>query len=102
MSKTISTKINAIFLAIVLIAGTIATISLSFLTNIQAQPYNRLDNNNYKKSYGKDNTFDDSEKEQPLVYDENPQITQLKQKSFEKYKKLVEKKIVEKKIAIVP
>jgi hypothetical protein len=52
LNKIISTKkISATFLAIVLIAGTIAMISPSFMTSAQAFV---MDNNNYKKSFGKD------------------------------------------------
>ena len=49
-------KINAIFLAIVLVAGTITALSSqsSFIVGAQAQPYYGIDNN-YEKSYGKEN-----------------------------------------------
>jgi hypothetical protein len=52
-----STKIIAAFLASVLIAGTIALSSPSFMTNASAQPesYYGMDNNNYKSQYGQDN-----------------------------------------------
>ena len=65
MSKIISTKkINAGFLAIVLIAGTLAAISPSFMTGAQAfqmennyeQDYG-MDNSHDKQSYGKDNSY---------------------------------------------
>jgi hypothetical protein len=49
-------NISAIFLAIVLVAGTIVLSSPSFMTtaSAQAQPYYGMDKN-YDKSYGKDN-----------------------------------------------
>ena len=58
-SKIVSIKrFSAIFLAIVLFTGTIAiSSSTSFMRSAQAQPYyyDRIDDNNYQKSYGKDN-----------------------------------------------
>jgi hypothetical protein len=54
LSKIISTKkINAGFLAIVLIAGTFAALSPSFMTDAQAF----LMDNNYKPGYGM-NSYD--------------------------------------------
>jgi hypothetical protein len=55
-NKIVSSKnASAIFLATVLVLGTIATISPSFMVGAQAQEYYGADNN-YKKSYGKDVT----------------------------------------------
>jgi hypothetical protein len=52
LNKIISTKkISATFLAIVLIVGTIAMITPSFMTSAHAIA---MDNNNFKKSFGKD------------------------------------------------
>ena len=51
-NKIVSRKnTNAIFLAIVLVAGTIALMSPSFMPNAQAF---QMDNNYLKKSHGKD------------------------------------------------
>ena len=66
MSKIVSTKkTNAIFLAIVLIAGTFAAISPSFMTGAQAflmdnnyEPDYGMDSYDDKQSYGKDNSYD--------------------------------------------
>ena len=85
MSKIISTKkINACFLAIVLIAGTLAAISPSFMigVNAQAEPYG-MDQQKYniyepddgmdnsydnKQSYGKDsNSYDKSKDSSTIV-----------------------------------
>jgi len=62
LNKIVSIKnINAIFLATVLIAGTITLSFPSFLTNVQAQQeYNGMDNwyNSYEpKPYYPDNTY---------------------------------------------
>ena len=57
-SKIVSIKrFSAIFLAIVLFSGTITLSSQSlFMTEAQAQQYyDEMDNNNYKKSYDRDN-----------------------------------------------
>jgi hypothetical protein len=53
LNKIVSTKSNAIFIAIVLVLGTLATISPSFMVGAQAEPYYGMENN-YKKSNGKD------------------------------------------------
>jgi hypothetical protein len=54
LNKIVSTKkTSAIFLAIVLVAGTIAAFSQSFMVGAQAQPYYEMDNN-YNDNYGKD------------------------------------------------
>ena len=69
MSKIVSTKkINAGFLAIVLIAGTIFTFSPSFmipgaqafLMDNNYEPNYGMDNYDDKQSYGKDNSYDTS------------------------------------------
>ena len=52
-NKILSTKFNAIFLVAILIAGTIAAISPSFIIGAQAQEYYGMDKI-YKKSLGKD------------------------------------------------
>jgi hypothetical protein len=53
LSKIVLTKTtSAIFLAIVLVAGTFALSAPSFMTNAQAQPYYGMDNN--QKSYVND------------------------------------------------
>ena len=49
--KVLTKKTSAIFLAIVLVAGTIALMSPSFMTNAQAF---QMDNNYVKKSHGID------------------------------------------------
>jgi hypothetical protein len=57
LNKIVSTKnTSAIFLATVLLAGTIALSSPSFMTNVSAQSesYYGMDNNNYKSQYGQD------------------------------------------------
>ena len=57
-SKTVSTKINAIFLATLLITGIIAVISLLFITaSAQTQPYSGRDNryNSHEPGYERDN-----------------------------------------------
>ena len=61
MSKIISTKkINACFLVIVLIAGTLAAISPSFMIGAHAQQYGMdQKNNSYESDYGMDNSYDD-------------------------------------------
>ncbi|HJU59049.1 MAG TPA: hypothetical protein VJ583_04825, partial [Nitrososphaeraceae archaeon] len=93
-NKIVSIKTtNAIFLAIVLFTGTITVLSSpsSFMTigAAQAQQY-----------YGKDNTFGDSEKELPSVYDKNLQITKKLQELLEQYKKLVEPSVYDKNLQI--
>ena len=61
MSKEVSTKeINAGFLAIVLIVGTFAAISPSFMIGAHAQQYG-LDPNSYESDYGMDNSYDDKQ-----------------------------------------
>src|SRR5215218_10140776 len=52
-TSTKTTKISAVFLATVLLAGIIAVSSPSFMAGAQAEPYYGMDNN-YKKSNGKD------------------------------------------------
>ena len=55
MNKIVSTKTtSAIFLATLLILGTLATISPSFMVGAQADSYLEMENN-YEKSYGNDN-----------------------------------------------
>ena len=56
MNKIITKTISALFLAIVLVTGTIAVLSSqsSFIVGAQAQPYYEIDNND-RKSYGNDN-----------------------------------------------
>jgi len=54
LNKLKSTKINAIFLAIVLVAGTVTLFLPPFMKSAQAEPYYGMENN-YDKSYGKDN-----------------------------------------------
>ena len=66
MSKIISTKkINACFLAIVLIAGTLAAISPSFMigVNAQAEPYgmDQQKYNTYEPDDGMDNSYDNKQ-----------------------------------------
>jgi hypothetical protein len=59
-NKILSIKnTSAIFLATVLVAGTIALSSPSFMTNVSAQSesYYGMDNNNYKSQYGQDNKY---------------------------------------------
>ena len=51
---TISTKISAAFLAAVLVAGTIALSSSSFMRDVQAQQDYDGTYNNYENDYGKD------------------------------------------------
>ena len=64
MSKIISTKkINAGFLAIVLVAGTIFTFSPSFMVGVHAEPYYGMDTYDDKQSYGKDNHSYDKSKD---------------------------------------
>ena len=63
MSKEVLTKeINAGFLVIVLLAGTFAAISPSFMVGAQAEPYYGMDNNynNYEQEYGMD-SYDDKQ-----------------------------------------
>ena len=61
MSKILSTKkINACFLAIVLIVGTLAAISPSFMVGAHAQQYGMDQKyNSYESDYGMDNSYDD-------------------------------------------
>jgi hypothetical protein len=56
LSKVVSTKINTGFLAIVLIVGTFAAISPSFMSSAQAF----LIDNNYEQDYGMD-SYDDKQ-----------------------------------------
>jgi len=79
-NKIVSIKTtSAIFLAIVLVTGTITTISPSFMitgANAQAQPYYGYNSygppeypdNNYKKSYGNDNNSYDKSQYQSSSY----------------------------------
>ena len=61
MSKIVSTKINAGFLAIVLIAGTLAAISPSLMIVAHAQQYGMDQKyNNYEQDYGMD-SYDDKQ-----------------------------------------
>ena len=62
MRKIVSTKkINAIFLAIVLIVGTFAAISPSFMIGAHAQQYGMDQKyNNYEPDYGM-NSYDDKQ-----------------------------------------
>lgn len=54
MNKILSIKSNAIFLAVILVVGTIAAFSPSFMVGtVQAEPYYGMDKT-YKKSSGKD------------------------------------------------
>src|SRR5215213_6855451 len=53
-TSTKTTKISAVFLATVLLAGIIAVSSPSFMAGAQAEPYYGMDNNYDKKSNGKD------------------------------------------------
>jgi hypothetical protein len=52
--KVLTKTANAIFLAIVLVAGTITLFSPSFMTGAQAQEYYGGKENNYENHYGKD------------------------------------------------
>ena len=64
MSKIISTKkINAGFLAIVLIVGTFAAISPSFMVGAHAQQYgmDQQKYNSYESDYGMDNSYDNKQ-----------------------------------------
>ena len=63
MSKIISTKkINSCFLAIVLIVGTLAAISPSFMVGAHAQQYGMDQKyNSYEQDYGMDNSYDDKQ-----------------------------------------
>ena len=63
MSKIVSTKkINAGFLAIVLIAGTLAAVSPSFMIGVHAQQYGMDQKyNTYEQDYGMDNGYDDNQ-----------------------------------------
>ena len=63
MSKEVSTKeINAGFLAIVLIVGTLAAISPSFMVGAHAQQYGMDQKyNSYEPDYGMDNSYDDKQ-----------------------------------------
>ena len=63
MSKIVSTKkINASFLAIVLIVGTFAALSPSFMIGAHAQQFNGMDQkyNNYEQDYGM-NSYDNKQ-----------------------------------------
>jgi hypothetical protein len=58
LNRIVSTKSNSIFLAIILVTGTIAALSSqsSFIVEAQGQSSNYYGmNNNYEKSYNKDN-----------------------------------------------
>ena len=57
MIKIVLRKINACFLGIVLIVGTFAAISPSFMIGAHAQQFNGMDQryNNYEQDYGQDN-----------------------------------------------
>ena len=63
MSKIVSTKkINAGFLAIILIVGTLAAISPSFVIGAHAQQYGMDQKyNNYELNYGMDNSYDNKQ-----------------------------------------
>ena len=75
MNRLVSTKINAGFLAIVLIAGTLAAISPSFMVGAHAQQYGMdqkyntyepdygMDQkyNTYEPDYGMDNSYDNKQ-----------------------------------------
>ena len=80
MSKIVSTTINACFLAIVLIVGTFAAISPSFMIGAHAQQYGMdqkynsyepdygIDSFDDKQSYGKDsNSYDKSKDSSTIV-----------------------------------
>ena len=79
MSKIILTKINAGFLAIILIVGTFAAISPSFMVGAHAQQYGMeqkynsyepdygMDSYDNKQSYGKDSNSYDKSKDSTIV-----------------------------------
>ena len=62
MNRLVLTKINAGFLAIVLIAGIFAAISPSFMIGVYAQQYGMDQKyNSYEPDYGMDNRYDDKQ-----------------------------------------
>ena len=60
MNKIFSLKSNAIFLATVLILGTIAIISPSFIVGVQAEPYYGMDDkyDSYEEEYTDNNNYE--------------------------------------------
>ena len=78
MNKIVSTKTtSAIFLAIVLVTGTIATILPSFMIEAKAQPYYGMDNryNSYEPTQYPDNNYYNSyEPDYGMDSDKKPQI----------------------------
>ena len=74
MSKsTKTTKYSAIFLAAILVAGTIALSNSSFMVGAQAQQFNGMDQryNSYEQDYGKDNKYNSYEPEYGTDYGMN-------------------------------
>jgi hypothetical protein len=59
-------KTTSLFLAIVLVAGTFAAISPSFMVGAQADSYLEMENN-YEKSYGNDNNIDKSKDSNSVI-----------------------------------
>src|SRR5688500_11212119 len=64
-NSTKTTKISSIFLAAILVAGTIAISSPSFMRDVQAQPDYDGTYNNYENDYGKDDR--DKSKDNKIV-----------------------------------
>ena len=58
-----TTKFNAIFLAAILVVGTITLSNSSFMVGAQAQQFNGMDQmyNNYEPEYGTDNSYDNKQ-----------------------------------------
>ena len=74
MTKIVLKKTtSAIFLAIVLIAGTFAAISPSFVTIVDAQAISTM-HNNYEPDYGMDNAMTTSNHMENTTATINPKI----------------------------
>ena len=69
-NSTKTTKYSAIFLAAILVAGTIALSNSSFMVGAQAQQYYGMDQryNSYQPEYGTDNKYNSYEPEYGTDY----------------------------------
>ena len=89
MTKIILRKTtNAIFLAIVLIAGTFAALSPSFMVGAQAQQFNGMDEryNSYQPEYGTDNKYNSYEPEYGMNSYDHKQSYKKDSNSYDKSK----------------
>ena len=101
-TKILKKTTSAIFLAIVLIVGTFAAISPSFITGVNAQQYGMdqrynsyqpeygTDDNSYEQDYGKDNKYNSYEPE----YEQTMEWTAMTRNHMEKTIATINPKIV--------